>query len=99
MYRHAIGQCEFPDFHLPFGGHLNAENRWVKLARLVPWEEVERAYSKGFAGTGMGAPAKNGRIAFGALIIKERLGLAEPSACHGEAAQLLGRPQPTAAVG
>lgn len=77
MYRHASGQCEFPDFYLPFGGHLNAENRWVKLAKMVLWDEVERVYSKGFAQSAMGAPAKNSRMAFGALIIKERLGLSD----------------------
>jgi|GEM_PF-4549438 len=29
------------DFKVPFGGALDAENRWVKLATQVPWDEVE----------------------------------------------------------
>ena len=33
-------QPECVDFYLPFGGQLCAENRWVKLAALVPWELV-----------------------------------------------------------
>jgi IS5 family transposase len=70
-------QTEFVDFYLPFNGHLSASNRWVKLAALVPWDEVERCYRESFAGTGMGAPAKSGRLAYGALLIKERLGITD----------------------
>jgi hypothetical protein len=70
-------QPEFVDFYLPFGGHLRASNRWVRLAKLVPWEEAEAKYEEHFADSGMGAPAKTVRIALGALIIKERLGLSD----------------------
>jgi len=37
-------QAEFPDFYLPFSGHLDPENRWVTLARLVPWELAEAPF-------------------------------------------------------
>jgi len=67
-------QSEFVDFYLPFSGRLKGKNRWVQLAKLMPWDEVERCYAESLAGTGMGAPAKTGRIAYGALVIKERLG-------------------------
>lgn len=77
MYRSDLHQSEFADFHLPFGGKLLASNRWVKLAAMIPWGEVEECYRKSFKGTGMGAPAKTARIAFGALIIKERLGVTD----------------------
>lgn len=77
MYRSDLNQPEFADFYLPFGGKLLASNRWVKLAAMIPWDEVEECYRKSFAGTGMGAPAKPARIAFGALIIKERLGVTD----------------------
>ncbi len=70
-------QTEFADFYLPFGGKLQASNRWVKLAAKMPWQEVERCYAESFAGTGMGAPAKSGRIAYGALVIKEQLGISD----------------------
>ncbi len=56
-------QTEFVDFYLPFNGRLQATNRWVKLALLVPWDEVERCYRDSFSGTGMGAPAKSARLA------------------------------------
>jgi len=77
MYRSDPHQSEFNDFYLPFGGKLSASNRWVKLAGLVPWEKIEECYRQSFQGTGMGAPAKSARIAFGALVIKERLGITD----------------------
>jgi hypothetical protein len=70
-------QCEFVDFYLPFGGKLDPGNRWVKLAKLVPWDRVEERYSHSLAENGMGAPPLAGRIAFGAMIIKERLGVTD----------------------
>lgn len=74
MYRHNEKQLTFENFYLPFGGRLLSENRWVRLSKMIPWEEVEDLYSSQFAGTGMGAPALSVRMALGALIIKERLG-------------------------
>ena len=77
MNRTAIDQTEFVDFYLPFGGHLKASNRWCRLAEMVPWDEVESCYADKLSGTGIGAPAKSGRIAYGALLIKERLGITD----------------------
>jgi hypothetical protein len=77
MIRTNPNQTEFVNFYLPFSGRLKASNRWSKLSELVPWDVVERCYAESFAGTGMGAPAKSGRIAYGALLIKERLGITD----------------------
>jgi len=77
MYRHNQRQLEFEDFVLPFGGKLRSDNRWVKLAKFIPWDEFELAYIKSFTKTGLGPPAKSVRIALGALIIKERLGTSD----------------------
>jgi IS5 family transposase len=77
MYRSEFNQPEFQNFYLPFGGKLSGKNRWVKLAGLVPWKEVECCYRLGLSGNEMGAPAKAARIAFGALIIKERLSVTD----------------------
>lgn len=77
MYNSDIEQPEFVDFYLPFGGELSANNRWVKLAQMMPWDEVEACYCESLAQTGIGAPAKSARIAYGALIIKERLGITD----------------------
>jgi len=77
MYRKPpANQLAFKEFDLPFGGKLNGQNRWVRLAELVPWEEVEAIYEKHFT-QAAGAPAKSARVAFGALLIKERLGLSD----------------------
>ncbi len=43
MYRTNL-QPELPDFYLPFGGKLDPDNRWVKLARIIPWHLVEKDY-------------------------------------------------------
>lgn len=77
MIRTNPKQTEFVDFYLPFNGRLKASNRWIKRAAMVPWDEVEACYAESFAGTGQGAPAKSGRIAFGALLIKEQLGITD----------------------
>ena len=74
MYRHNEKQLKFENFHLPFDGRLRSDNRWVKLAKQIPWQEIEDLYSSSLCGTGQGTPALSARVAFGAMIIKERLG-------------------------
>ncbi len=69
-------QFSFEDFFLPFGGKLSGDNRWIKLAELIPWDELEDDYAAQFC-KGFGAPAMPFRIALGALIIKARLGLTD----------------------
>ena len=69
-------QLSFKDFFLPFGGQLSGDNRWIKLAELIPWDELEDDYASQFC-KGFGAPAKPFRMALGALIIKARLGLTD----------------------
>jgi hypothetical protein len=64
------------EFELPFGGKLSADNRWVKMVELIPWNEFEAEYAKNFP-TEKGAPAKSFRMALGALIIKEKLGISD----------------------
>lgn len=80
MYRRKKNQLEFENFVLPFGGRLEGQNRWIKLAGLIPWEEFEETYSKNFDSSGIGAPAKPVRLALGALIIQERLGCTDREA-------------------
>ena len=77
MYRQSSpGQLSFQDFYLPFGGKLSPDNRWVKLAEMIPWEEFESTYASQFS-EDIGAPAKGFRMALGALIIKEKLGISD----------------------
>ncbi len=73
MYRkNDPNQLSFEDFYLPFGGKLRSDNRWVILSKQIPWPEVEKEYVVHFSEDDMGSPAKSSRIAFGALILKER---------------------------
>lgn len=77
MYRRSTpSQPTFENFYLPFGGGLSGNNRWIKLAEMMPWEEFEAEYAAEMS-EGIGAPAKPFRMALGALIIKERLGTSD----------------------
>lgn len=77
MYRKQQSeQHEFEDFHLSFGGKLRSDNRWVRLAKLIPWNEIEFRYAEQFASP-TGPPALPARIALGSLIIKEKLQLSD----------------------
>jgi IS5 family transposase len=78
MYRKPhVNQLAFEDFVLPFGGKLRSDNRWVILAKQIPWAVVETAYAQQFSKADMGSPAKSSRLALGALILKERLGVTD----------------------
>ena len=78
MYKKTEHQLTFvEDFFLPFGGKLNKENRWVRLAELIPWWKAEEKYAKSFKKKFKGEKAYSVRIALGALYIKERLGLSD----------------------
>lgn len=46
MYRkHHNGQLSIEDCHVPFGGTLDSDNRWVIFSSLMPWEELEETYT------------------------------------------------------
>jgi transposase, IS5 family len=68
-------ELNFGEYSLPFGGKLDKENRWIQFSKVIPWDEVEETCAEQFGTTGNAA--KNLRIAFGSLIIKERLGLTD----------------------
>lgn len=77
MYREKDkSQLTFDNFHLPFGGKLDKENRWIKLSQIIPWDTIETMYAGKFSST-QGAPAKPLRMALGSLIIKERCGFTD----------------------
>ncbi|GIP61343.1 Transposase domain (DUF772) [Chlamydia abortus] len=75
---HLDNQLILPgDFFLPFGGKLDEENRWVQLARLVPWAEAEKKYGPFFKDTFRGQQTISLRMGLGALIIQERMQLTD----------------------
>ncbi|NAS20047.1 IS5/IS1182 family transposase, partial [Clostridium butyricum] len=63
-------QLKIEDFVFPFG-ELDKNNRWVKLADIIPWFEFEQIYSEKFINNGR--PSKPFRIVLGSLIIKQKL--------------------------
>jgi Transposase domain (DUF772) len=83
MYKKAEHlKTESENFELPFGGKLAEDNRWVIMAKLIPWAEVEEEYAKNFTII-LGAPAKPSRMALGSLIIKEKLGISDRESVAG----------------
>lgn len=69
---------EFENFYLPFGGKLNLDNRWLKQAKLVPWEMAEQKYAGLFVNDKkMGKPAKPVRMALGSLLIQQKCGFTD----------------------
>ena len=73
MYRRSNTNQMIFDFHIPFGGKLRSDNRWIILSQQIPWDQIESQYAGLFQGSNVGCPAKSSRVALGALIIKERL--------------------------
>jgi hypothetical protein len=37
-------ELEFVNFYQPFGGKMDPENRWIKMAEMVPWDVLEGKY-------------------------------------------------------
>jgi IS5 family transposase len=64
-------QHSFLDFNQPLGLHMNPDNRWIKMADSVPWDEFEIKYAKLFP-SDVGNVAKPLRMALGALIIQTK---------------------------
>jgi len=78
MYTHNANQLIMPDeFFLPFGGRLNPDNRWIVMASLIPWAEVESDYVKRLGNANEGSKAYPVRLALGSLIIKEKMSLSD----------------------
>jgi len=59
----------------PFGGKLDKNNRWLKIAGLIPWDEIEDSYRKHFSV--IGRPALDSRLAIGVMILKHITGLSD----------------------
>ena len=74
MYRReSPGQLRL---EIPFDVALNPESKWVRLAKVIPWERIEMDYAKHFHGR-EGQIAKSARLAFGALYIQASEGFTD----------------------
>lgn len=54
---------------MPFGGHLDEDNRWIVLSGKMPWEEIEGIYEESHRKR-TGRPCKDSRLITGLLIVK-----------------------------
>lgn len=63
-------QMTLEGFSTPFSQQLDPQNRWVKLAHLIPWDELCSTYLKHVGTSFTGRKPLNPRIVIGALIIK-----------------------------
>ena len=71
MYRYSNGQIRLTDFKQPMGMNLKEENRWVKRAKLMPWDMVEDIYAEKFKNERADDPRPiSARIAFDSLHIQ-----------------------------
>lgn len=77
VYKSPVGQPKLKFKNIPFEFIPDPNNRWVRLADLVPWEELEllSGYRNHFGTTGN--PALPFRVAFGALLVQARLRLTD----------------------
>lgn len=76
MYKYKSGQISITDFGQPLGMQLNKNNRWVKKAALIPWDEIEKRYARLFKSK-TGNTAKPLRLALGACIIQAEYGYSD----------------------
>jgi len=63
-------------FQTPFEQSLDPNNRWVRLAHFIAWEELAPLYEKQMDAE-QGTPAKDARLILGAVIIKHKENLTD----------------------
>lgn len=78
MYRKPdYSQLDIYDFILPFGGHLDKNNRWVILRNSIDWKVIDEVYEKNFDNQETGNEALPSDLAFGSLYIQRKLSLTD----------------------
>jgi Transposase DDE domain/Transposase domain (DUF772) len=55
---------------------LDENNRWDKLSKCIPWDELTEGYYPGLSDT-QGRPTKDARLVIGAVMIKHKLCLSD----------------------
>lgn len=73
----STSQLILADFASPFSQQLTCENRWVVLAKKIPWDILVSVYQKKLNNTKTGADGINPRVAIGAMIIKHMCDLSD----------------------
>ena len=78
MYKRHNGQISLYENPAFFGGiPLDPENDWVRLAAILPWDQIEDRYAASLTGSAVGQPADSARIAVGSQIIKNWYGFSD----------------------
>jgi hypothetical protein len=72
----SIKQLSIFDFKTPFDASLSADNRWVKLSEIVPWDVFASTYLSSMS-SDLGRPGLDPRLVLGALIIKHKENLSD----------------------
>jgi len=67
-------QLTLEGFSHPFENELSPDNRWVKLSKVVPWDELAGVYAKQLDNS-FGRESIDIRMVIGAIIVKHKLGL------------------------
>lgn len=69
-------QLTLEGFSHPFDNELDSENRWVKLAGLIPWDELAEVYARKLR-SDSGRETVDIRMVIGAMIVKHKMGLSD----------------------
>jgi len=56
----------------PFGGKLDENNRWIKIAGIIPWQRLEERYVTYFSDRGR--PGTDARLVVGLFLLKHMSG-------------------------
>ena len=67
-------QLVIPGFETPFDKHLDPRNRWVVLAKSIPWDRLVNVYMRKMGKSNFGTSKINPRMVLGAMIIKHYMG-------------------------
>ena len=66
-------QLSFEGFFLPFGGKLSGDNRWINLAELILWDDLEDDYAAQF-GKGADISFRVGAVPIGCEVRRPAAG-------------------------
>ena len=69
-------QLKIEGFDSPFTRKMNPGNRWVKLAHVIPWDQLVNEYIKAMRDDN-GRPGVDARVVIGSLIIKHICGFSD----------------------
>jgi len=70
-------QLELVGFESPFTKNLHPGNRWVRLAKQIPWDKIANVYQKQLNNSITGAGGINPRVAIGSIFIKHMCDLSD----------------------